>query len=222
MPKRYDVEVNQTNQFANFLELSENDKLHLVERIKKWNGIIRIFVHPLYIHYYPKKAADFYKGQEFTKVGLERVISLDETRTPAVIIFEEHTKVTKMTEALSSTTKQKVYIVKTEESDPDIHVEDNSSIDAIKSWFQLRDYLVSLGVKKILIGGQFSWIDPNELRKGSNFSIPKRFGFEEFVPEFGGCVGKTINLLNDSRFQIELSNFAYPHSRNLLRQVFLG
>lgn len=50
---------------------------------------------------------------------------------------------------LKESVSQKVYAVTTQESDPDIYIEDSISDNAVNDRLKLKDYLFLLGVKNI-------------------------------------------------------------------------
>jgi len=126
--------------------------------------------------------------------------------------MEEHRHYSKTKQRLGRDANQTVYFVETDDTDPEL-------FDKTKNFNDLSNLLADLGAKRVLVGGQILWIDPNEIEDADNLQLPERYGYENQKPWIGGCVGKVINGLNNPRFTVEISHISYPDSPSKLREV---
>lgn len=209
--------LSTSTETRNLLELGEKDKQELQKRLDAWDGSLRIFVHPFYVeNSYYKGTHHLFEGHEKPGKYLKKMANMEAERTPPLVILAEYTKIPKLKKELQGAL-QKIYIVPTEANDPQIFRATDSLEDPEK---KLRDTLAELGTRRILIGGEFLWADPNTLEDRANLRFPERFDFEDQRPHLSGCVGKAVSILKDDRFIIELSNFAYPDSYKTVGDTF--
>jgi hypothetical protein len=207
-------EHNPTNLFNELFKLTEVQGQLLSERIKKWEGTIRLFVHPSFMGLnHHSKALEKFGGHEKVEEVILRLLSLEEEKTPPIFIMEEHSNLEKSAQLYNRQATQKALFIETEDSDPDLFGKPDG-------FSELADLFSRLGVTKILIGGQVLWIDINELEDAGNVITPQKYGYGDQKPWLGGCAGKTIIKLNDPRFTIEISHISYPDRPSKMRDIF--
>ena len=208
------LEITETISTHLFLELQPEEKSRLALRIKKWNGLVRIFIHPLYEKWSagPKGYPSNYDASRVIEIeqGLARLLSLPEEKTPPIIIFEENW-------ALKSFYKWQrklqgelplnpTYIINTCQSSPTPYSTDWYKA---KGWQDVKAGLSELGVKKILIGG--IKLDVSHTRKDWT-------GKGSFLSR---CVGIALSHLPKDKagiFETELSALIAPRDA---RSVYL-
>lgn len=200
--------------FKNCKDLKEQDNLELKQMIEGSKGAIRIVVHPYYDHYVnPDKPNP---GREKVVEGLKRMVRANfigsaEIKTP-IFIFEEEGAIKKtqenLQEALSGIPVEKiqhpVYFMPTFESSPEpTFYQDARQGRRQKDNVQtMIEFFASLGVKKIMLGGEFLMTPRHRL--GENKAV--------------GCVNGLKEVL-EKHFQIELSNMSYPATRKDSKDV---
>lgn len=207
-----EIEI-KTPPFCDLLSLSESESRELKQRIDKWKGVVRVFVHPYFIEAsYPRESHKDFPGHEITGKAVEQLIGEPVSKTPPIFIFEEIGRINETTEKLSGIKGQPAFMIATETSGIKF---------ADKEWNydRLKNLFATLGIKRIIVAGQFLGIFPNTLVDKGNLLIPQGFGLEEYKPWMNGCAGEVIDSLQDSRFSIELSNFNYPDSKRDLRRI---
>lgn len=187
------------------LNMEEQDSLR--QRIKKYDGLVRIFVHPLFDkwrgneHEYISKQRPhpYAKIREIEEV-LANLASMETEDTPPIIIFEEQKYSYELYQWLKhgmpKEAHNELYLVET-------HTKSSDPIMAVKGegqgWNKLTTLFQGLGVKKILLGGtQLNLIDA-KTRIIYNNCVGNLF--EHLAKEKGG------------EFAIELSSLTYPRSR---------
>lgn len=198
--------------FCDVFELTSEEVVDLKERVDKWNGVIRVFVHPFFIeHGYAKQTHHHFPNQERTGNVLKRLVSKHESKTPPILILQESESIDKAGKELEKSS-QRVLIVQTVENDPDL--------DHGRSFDDLKEFLKKIGVKRVLVGGQFLFIDAEEVdNNDGTLVIPERYGYEDMEPWLGGCTGKAINGIRDPNYTIEISHTSYPDNITKLRGV---
>ncbi len=202
-----------------FLNLSPEDKEKLRKRIEKWNGLVRIIVHPLYENWRSDQDEDMMNDHpyredivEVEKV-LSRLISLDESKTPPLIIMEEKDNIPKLIawlKAVSKPIQENIYSVATLPNNPTPGIEKVSQEEIISNttrydprWKALEKALEEIGVKKILLGGmQFQ-------------TSVKKNDWTNKHPWVGFCIGIAMSHLakdKGGKFELELSALTAPFS----------
>lgn len=206
-----EYEFATTTSHKDLMGLSETEKNLLKEKIAKWNGVIRVFVHPSFMpaNHHEKALVDF-PGSEDTEKYVKRILNLSDT--PPVIVMEEHKNYDTSKQRFEKGSKQQAYFVETENSD-------SSLFGDPKGFEKLADLFSELGVQKVLIGDQILWIDTDYIQDAGNLKIHDDYGYEDQRPWVGGCVGKVIEQLNDPRFKIEISYISYPDNPSKLRNT---
>ncbi|MFA6297299.1 MAG: hypothetical protein WC629_01925 [Candidatus Paceibacterota bacterium] len=195
----------EREDLEDLLLLSEKEIEELKARVEKWDGLIRIFVHPMYEKWWGKKNNENKKLGKIIEV-VAKLSSMEEEDTPPIIIMEEYDYINKLKNWLEHEikdefgleTNNKMYVIgtKIDSSDPEIP---GSTMTVSESWEQVRKLLEKIGVKKILIGGMQLTFSENE--RGTYYHR---------------CLGGAITQLSkdaNGYFEIELSNLSYPEGR---------
>jgi len=126
--------MNITNLEAtsSLFGLMPHDMVTLKRRIEKWNGLVRIFVHPMYEKW--RWPADLYTNtlhyKEYFKIekGLAKLLTMNEDSTPPIIIMEEWKYMAHLQQwltALVSNRGQQVYVIPTVLNNPTPTIADN-------------------------------------------------------------------------------------------------
>lgn len=199
---------------TDLLTLSVEEKEILARRLSAINGVARIFVHPYFIQdSYPKQSHVNFPNYQIVGDLVEKLVAMPEGKTPPVFIFQEKKSIDLLLKHLKGKIKQNIYIVETETSDIRL-----SNTDW--SYSKLKDLFASLGVKKIIIGGQTLGIFPETLIDKGNLVFPDSFKLDSYSPWINGCVGDVINNLQGGVFGIQISNFNLPSSLKDIREIF--
>ena len=203
----------------NFFELDETRLEVLKERIKKFDGLVRLFVHPYFIT--ADEEEDGFSQQKLNAIN--RAINIlatnDPAKVPPLMIMEGQEKLPVLAENIQEFNSEflsghpkfrDVYIIPTRAGNSpepapvnkiDIKPSANDDGDIREyesdaNWSVLTAKLKQLGVKKILIGGMLM-----EAVKMTDDGKLKGVG----------CVGATIRHLQDD-FKVELSNLSYSRA----------
>ncbi len=148
-------------QSHDLFKLTPGQKRVLKKRIKEWNGLVRIFVHPLFEkwHWPADQYVSHHCNRRLIKIEevLSRILVMPEKKTPPVIIMEEGHFVKNLQAWLAQNpngaSQRNTYCIATWSGNP--------TPDGFNSKHEAWDFLITLfrqlGVKKILMGGmQFS------------------------------------------------------------------
>jgi len=185
-------------QLRDFFHLSEEEKAELHTRVEQWNGLIRIFVHPMFEKWRGIKNHENKKLEKIIEV-VARLSAMESEQTPPIIFMEEASHLEELkkwfeqgiTDECSMETRNHMYLIPTEDS--------GTSDPQNQSWEDMRKALDELGVKKILIGG-----------------MQLTFSESEQGTYYHRCLGTAITELSEDGngdFEIELSNLSYPEGR---------
>lgn len=213
----------QKNFFSMDFEKNDKDVVELKERIEKFEGVVRIMVHPLFEHNEPKRH-EYYPRAELTEQGLKTLIEKDAEQTPAMFVFEEYVNMEKTQEYLKPSiekSRQPVYYIPTSEKTP-LPVYDkegkigSSGKTNFEKWDEVYKKLQQLGVKKAIIGGIILSAYDNDTR-----DIPRNFaksreekGAKEVPYKLLGCVGRVVTELSRRGMDVEISNFFSDSDKN--------
>jgi len=199
--------------FLDIFEMTDDEKKELKERIAQWEGTLRVFVHPFFIkHGYAEQTHHHFPGQERTGTMVKRIVAKEADQTPPVLILQEAKTIKRLAEELEEAS-QVILIARTVDNDPDLEYG--------RDFEDLKKLFVELGVKRLLVGGQFLYIDEQEVEEGSDaIEIPENYGYENMEPWLGGCTGKAIKNLKDPQYKIYISYSSYPDNLKKLRSVF--
>lgn len=207
-------EVKKTiENIHDLLSLSSVEKNRLKKRIEKWDGLVRIFVHPMYEKWRGHEEKYINDPEEVKLVEIERVLSkliaMPESKTPPIIIMEERIFIKKLEKWLvenpQGSSQKGIYFVKTRLNNPapDLEIKEayfHPSPDT-EAWKPLSDTLRELGVRKILLGG---------IKLGVLFHKKDWTQKDPFL-EF--CVGIAMSHLSKDKggeFEVELSALTFP------------
>jgi hypothetical protein len=201
--------------FHFLLNLGPSEKKRLTKRVKKWNGLIRIFVHPLYEKWTNHESEGWVEHEKDVERHAEiemvfaRLLSMPEDKTPPLITFEENWALSRFRKWLRHVPQALPanipYVINTMESSPDpyYHYDDyKSRVD----WDKPKTVLKELGVQKILIGG-------------ISLDVAHTYGQSILVdwtgksPYVCRCVGVVLSHLSKDKagaFETELSSLIYP------------
>jgi len=194
-----------------FLNLSEEEKAELKARIEQWNGLVRIFVHPMFEKWRGIKNHENKKLEKIIEV-VAKLSAMESDQTPPIIFMEEgiHMEELKkwfeqgIKDEFDMETHNNMYLINTRKGFSDPLMED-PSLTTSQGWEKIREALEDLGVKKILIGGM--QLTFSESEKGTYYHR---------------CLGSAIMELSEDAngdFEIELSNLSYPEGRAEQRKL---
>lgn len=137
----------------------DNDQvIRLTERINKWNGLVRLFVHPLFEKWragskgYQAYYSNFDRLLEIESV-LTRLLSMPEHKTPPLLVMQEGIFMEEFLQWIDegqACFSHSPYIIKTCNSSPTPACSTSSSIEA---WNKLTTLLKKVGVRKLLVAG---------------------------------------------------------------------
>ncbi len=190
----------------NLLELTLEEKRALKERVEKWQGLVRIFVHPMYEKWRGHEQEYVNDPENIKLVQIERVLSkllaMGEDKTPPTIIMEEEKYTNKLATWLKNnpngSSQDMVYFIKTLTDNPAPKIETKNKT---QSWKILSRALKEIGVKKILIGGMQLEV-----------SYHKK-DWTNKDPFLARCVGIAMSYLSKEKageFEVELSALTAP------------
>lgn len=204
----------QTKKVLQFHELDRSKELALMYRIAKFNGLIRIMVHPFYEEYISSKEWLTHicemPNQRIiaSTLGLYRILGKSIETTPATIVFEDedymrktHSRLYKMLSEGNVT-----YLLPTYYDCAVPKIEHNNGFKPF-DWFNKK--LKSMGVKTVILGGQRLIIEPGEQFTNSNM-----IGYNTFR-----CVSEVKKALDPKLFRVIDSGLSYPHSRRDIARV---
>lgn len=202
------------------LKLSPEQKEKLKKRIAKWNGLVRIFVHPLFEKWregeYDNQNSDAPHDNLQIEKALSRILAIDKENVPPLIIMEEEEFVPefkKWLETIYKSSQETLYLVNTfpQNPSPKIKIQKLPSFkDAMRSindprndpaWKALEKTLQQVGVRKILLGGMTFEMDEEK----------KDWTHKD--PWMGRCIGIAMSHLSKNKggdFEVELSALTAP------------
>ena len=183
----------------NFLELFEYQEEIFRQRIKKNQGLVRIFIHP----YYEDIVSWNRESKHSTKIEsmhliIQRILALPDDRTPPILFFEEFHKLSILDDIIRSMkiVQNTSYVISTHASTSEpkrtfLDYSEGKQSSEKRNWQVVVNKLKVLGVTKILIGGMYLSIGMDKL---------------------GSCVGSAINRLSED-FHVEISSRVFPEDR---------
>lgn len=190
-----------------FLNLSEEEKAELKTRIKQWNGLVRIFVHPMFEKWRGIKNHENKKLEKIIDV-VAKLSAMESDQTPPIIFMEEASHLEELKKWFEQGIKDEydvethnnMYLISTTEGDSE-PVTDPSIKDKNKNWENFRALLESLDVKKIIIGGMQLEFEEKSDGQGT---------------EYFRCLGHAYTELSEEGkgdFEVELSYLSDPKNR---------
>lgn len=199
----------------NLLELAPGEKQKLQDRIEKWHGLVRIFVHPMYEKWRGNEEQYLKDPDKIKLVQIERVLAellaMPEEKTPPIIIMEETAYASKVQEWLrdnpAGSSQNGVYFVKTCPNNSTPQLTDKEELtdeEKRAAWDKLIETLDDCGVKKILIGGMQLELGPYGINDWGECA-PDWTGKDPYMSR---CVGIAISYLSKDKagkFDVELS-----------------
>lgn len=213
-----DLKIKNRGTCVELLDLTEEDRTRLQERIKKSGGRIFIFVHPYY-HETVEEQRDAPLPEELTIEGRKKVWAIEKAikkvallpseQTIPFFIMEEKDRISALKKKISSFIHSQdlneFYFVPTDVMDPRPVIPRELGE---RAWERFAILLKSLGVKSILIGGQ-------RLRASWNlFAQPPILRQEH-------CVAEATKELQ-SFFDVSLTELSAPHALSTLRGLKKG
>ena len=247
-----DEEIIKPSGMHDFLHLSEQEMSSLREHLANFDGTMRIFVHPSYWIYRKDltgtdKQREVDRKEAYTIMHfLAKVLGTDRDKCPPVLVMDEKVPGDDIDEQLKglyefiiSRSGNEVYLARTAQQNP-VPVFDDfpEGVDEreyleennVKLWHRFLNILSEAGVKKVIVSGSDFTINPvsiesmtqNEIDACAPF-IMQRLGRPNNSPLYiaKDCAGGVATILSN-RFQVELSNFAHPHSRGDQRRFESG
>ena len=111
------------NTIPNILNLTPEEAEGLRERVDRWNGLVRIFIHPLYEKWRGHEEKYIHdKLHRLTEIEtvLTRLVSMPQDMTPPIIVFEEQRHSAQFTDwiAKKSRGEMNCYVVETADNNP--------------------------------------------------------------------------------------------------------
>ncbi|KKU50915.1 MAG: hypothetical protein A3A28_01575 [Candidatus Sungbacteria bacterium RIFCSPLOWO2_01_FULL_47_32] len=219
--KGRNFEKENAELLRNLWELSGEEIGELRSRIEVSRGLVRMFIHPFYeaSEQYPEKSREAELLQRIDE-GLKRIATLAEERTPAIFLMEPFRKVEELSRSFSDVAlKNRLYVIPTHSASPQPFLNgDKEGLDADDCWSEnwniLLDWFKELGVKKVMIGGQYLII-------GRTIYHPEQGRASKDELELRGCVGAAGRMF-EKDFEVEFSNFAFPKTQKDLKDAGLS
>lgn len=215
---RIDAREQESFQLKDFLNLTEEERAALRERIAEHKGLIRIFVHP-----YQYQGPDDYHDDEMSKEAVEkklkaidtaikRMANLPQEHTPPILFMEGKKRVRELKQRLQEHLEQAAYVIPTndegEENSPepkfDSPGKETAEASSAENWQRFSRMLREAGVKKIIIGGMLFDIeqDPDNPRELNMLH----------------CVGTAVQQFSKD-FDVEVSNLTFPKGHREYREA---
>ena len=167
----------------------------LKSRIASWDGLVRVFIHPMY---------EMWRGNGGSfriERGLSRLVRMPPAMVPPIIIFEEQEYATQLSLWLkyeNQDTGLNCYTVETEPDDPTPFGYEKEY--RAYGWGAVSDKFKKLGIRRILMGGVRLEI----------VGEPDWTGKSPFMCQ---CVGIALSHLSNRKagaFEVELSALMDP------------
>lgn len=223
LPKTESIALPYPGDVIQLPLVSPAQQIDAQERILKWNGLIRIFIHPFYEENIRSRCWDNHTVKNtFPRIlapekGLERLLALEKAKTPPIFVFEEAINcadTTKRLQKMNQNSGNDIYLIPTvtDCSVPYLPMY-NRNIYA-GPWVYLVSIFRDLYVKKIIIAGQRLIIEP-----GTDHLNDQGVGYRAYR-----CVGSAIDRLRP-HFNVIVSGMTHPHSRvdiNRVNQEYKG
>lgn len=114
--------AEELKQASNLFELPDADREALRSRVEKWNGVVRVFVHPFFD--VGERGMDPYGAKEGGELlaaqreGVTKILEMDPEDTPPIFVFEEQQKLDGVSPRYAAMANAP-YIVPTSENRPD-------------------------------------------------------------------------------------------------------
>ncbi len=172
--------------------LPEENLRHLKNRIGRWQGLVRVFIHPLYEKWRYGDSCEYLSEHCFLQSrniehAIIRLLNTDEENVPPIIIFEEHDFVHSLGMWLRESVDKvetTCYYMETQTNNPTIIGHHNNCADA---WKEIENTFVNLGVKRILLGGMRLDVSTFET------------DWTGTSPYVGQCVGIALSYLSNRK-----------------------
>ena len=202
--------ANPDAHYFDIFNLAEEERQELVNRIQENDGVVRVLVHPYYsLHeIHSQNQVD---DLERIDGMLHKILERKKTDRPPVIIMEGYQTIEELYKLLREFNQDDVYIAPTfcdtaqPYPSPDSLQYSTEKEKDSPNWPEFINLLEELGVKRILIGGQYISVNSMQhLRTEEN--------------RYGRCVGFVINHLRKN-FDLKISN-ASNYTRSEIRKLF--
>lgn len=211
--KEYTPKPTSSEQLL--LNLNDATTRKLQEQIAAADGTVRVIVHPFHHEYYPEVIEKYNQEikQKFEQYKLALNKLLENTAHP-IIIFEEEQRIASTAKHALS---ENCYFIATEvkQSQP-------TQVD----WQSLGEIFKSLGIEKVIIGGQLLGVgfeaqetmynrllDQRRKRSAGGISRP-------YSPQ--KCVGTAAQEIAKQGIEIDYSGIALPQNRTTIHQFEQG
>ncbi|MEK7539116.1 MAG: hypothetical protein AAB595_00525 [Patescibacteria group bacterium] len=203
--------IKTLNYGHDFFNLDASETERLKNRVEKWHGLVRIFVHPMYEKWRGNEEQYANDPKEVKLVQIEQVLAkllaMPKEKTPPIIIMEEAVYVSKLQgwlkENLAGLSQGGVYFVKTIPNSPTPQLEGENNREV---WDKLIKALDDCGVKKILMGGMRLEVSSYK----HDWTLKN--------PYVSRCVGIALSYLSKDKagkFEVELSGLTDPGSERI-------
>jgi len=202
--------ANPDAHYFDIFNLSEEERQALISRIQESDGVVRVLVHPYYsLH-------EIHCQGQIDDLGridgmLHKILGRKKDDRPPVIIMEGYQTINELYNLLREFNQDDIYIAPTfcDTAQPYPSAESlQYPIEKEKTspnWQEYIDLLTGLGVRQILIGGQYLSINNMQhMRTDEN--------------RYSRCVGFAINNLRKN-FDLRISN-ATNYTRSEIKKRF--
>lgn len=190
----------------NLFTLTPEDQEIARERVRLFDGLADIRVHPFFYHGSDNPPARVIE----VEAACLHAISQPPDQTPLQIIFEENHRLEQTMSRLHpvcQTSNQITYFIPTIQGGP---VPIYYSYQDRLAWQNLSNYLGNLGVRSLTVGGILMYlteIDPELLEDEEMADLFRMSDSQLRFP--GGCAGMTATRLL-TNFAVTLSDMSYP------------
>lgn len=197
--------IKEQPVFHNVLSLTEEERETLKSRIAESQGLVRIVIHP----YYLKQIASLSDSSEYKiKLHGPRATIVEESfdrmlkakSTVPIMLFDSEERIGGTKQKIDPILKasgNELYLVPTYDASPVPSAKVSKSVEG--EWKFFIDIMKNLGVKRLIVGGMYLFVDVS-------------IGSKQNSENLRGCVGVAIDALSPY-FAIQTSSIAHPKSR---------
>jgi hypothetical protein len=233
------AEVAKLETCHSLLGFSSEEFFCFKERVKRFDGTIRLFVHPEYGVFgkvddknAKYDAQKYWEGSTATMNKIVQLLQRENEECPPIVFLEEEQWIKALSyiyQNIANKNKQDFYIVPTYQASPFPKITvDGHRVSPLDSFAKLSGILSSAGVKKIIIGGGVLEFDETTSMEYEDETLERLFGpYRKQRLARGGqnmqyqpakCLGAAMCLLSH-HFQVEVSGLAFSEGRKEQRNI---
>lgn len=235
-PDQREQESRRPSRLISFLDMSPEDREQLIERIRKFNNTVQIWVHT---HYNEELLSEERSRDREYSIARRRMIKAHRGHTMPIIAFiEEEGSIEELEKKYRERYElddpngepKDIYYVLTRKDDPTPsdtavqgHVHDSPDDPSHdERWDVVRRIMKELGIEHALLRGrqylerqQYAQVDPRtwEISEAKR----KELKADPSPPSPNGCLGITYTELRRGGIDARISNITYPNKPDYVR-----